>query len=59
MWHFVLALFQYLHMQNTSNLSHHRIFPELSSQPVEVTGVLVFISLLKLNKPGHDASIIA
>lgn len=43
-------------MQNTSNLSHHSIFPGLSSHRVQVIGVLVFTSLFKLNKPGHDAS---
>lgn len=43
-------------MQNTFNLSHDKVFPGLSSQPVEVTSVPVLISFFKLNKPGHDAS---
>lgn len=54
--HFVSALSQYPHMQNISNLSHHRIFPGLSSQPAVIGGGLL-LSLFTLNKSGHDASI--
>lgn len=42
-------------MQNASNLSHHRVFPGFS-HPVDVTGVLMLISLFKLTKSGYDAS---
>lgn len=53
--HFVSALSQYPHMQNISNLSHHRIFPGLSSQPAVIAAGLL-LSLFTLNKSGHYAS---